>query len=556
MKKIRIFVKTAITSLVVLGLSSCSDWLKEPTPGQTNLADYYTTWQAALENVNAAYTPLAWEYQGTYYSEWFIGDIVSDDALKGGQYIQSDMADVYDMENWKTQTDNELLLQYYRAKYQGIQRCNLVLERVPGMDSELFDEEEYQCVDGLQERIIGEAYFLRAFYYFQLVRVYGGVPLVLNNLLTDADWQQPRATADAVYDQIVADLTEANKRLWLRSDSRFADTDMGRATKGAAQAMLLKVNLYRHQYEEARAWGDSIISSNEYSLETNYASNWLLENENGVESVFEIQYMEDPSSDYGEGNGFSRGTFTQILTRSRSQDPMFGSNAGWGFNKPTHNLYDEYEEGDPRRDVTIWDATGHMTNESEEIYCGTPYCSRKYAWYTTDADGNVTGANTLAHASRGPLNYKLIRYADVLLMYAEACEAAGGAGTCGKTAEQALNEVRQRARANAADPDALPDYPNYSIKVNGQEIAAPTLQQAIRHERRVELAMEGHRWFDICRWGGFDGQGVKAHMDAYAATESQEARDEMADFVAGKHELFPIPEEERMLNPMEQNPGY
>ena len=556
MKKIRIFVKAAITSLVVLGLSSCSDWLKEPTPGQTNLADYYTTWQAALENVNAAYTPLAWEYQGTYYAEWFIGDIVSDDALKGGQYIQSDMADVYDMENWKTQTDNELLLQYYRAKYQGIQRCNLVLERVPGMDPELFDEEEYQCVDGLQERIIGEAYFLRAFYYFQLVRVYGGVPLVLNNLLTDADWQQPRATANAVYDQIVADLTEANKRLWLRSDSRFADTDMGRATKGAAQAMLLKVNLYRHQYEEARAWGDSIILSNEYSLETDYADNWLLENENGVESVFEIQYMEDPSSDYGEGNGFSRGTFTQILTRSRSQDPMFGSNAGWGFNKPSHNLYDEYEEGDPRRDVTIWDATGHMTNESEEIYCGTPYCSRKYAWYTTDADGNVTGANTLAHASRGPLNYKLIRYADVLLMYAEACEAAGGAGTCGKTAEQALNEVRQRARANAADPDALPDYPGYSIKVNGQEIADPTLQQAIRHERRVELAMEGHRWFDICRWGGFDGQGVKAHMDAYAATESQEARDEMADFVAGKHELFPIPEEERMLNPMEQNPGY
>lgn len=555
MKKIRIFVKAAITSLVVLGLGSCSDWLKEPTPGQTNLADYYTTWQAALENVNAAYTPLAWEYQGTYYAEWFIGDIVSDDALKGGQYIQSDMADVYDMENWKTQTDNELLLQYYRAKYQGIQRCNLVLERVPGMDPELFDEEEYQCVDGLQERIIGEAYFLRAFYYFQLVRVYGGVPLVLNNLLTDADWQQPRATAEAVYDQIVADLTEANKRLWLRSDSRFADTDLGRVTKGAAQAMLLKVNLYRHQYEEARAWGDSIILSNEYDLETNYADNWLLEKENGVESVFEIQYMEDPSSDYGEGNGFSRGTFTQILTRSRSQDPMFGSNAGWGFNKPTHNLYDEYEEGDPRRDVTIWDATGHMTNESEEIYCGTPYCSRKYAWYTTDVDGNVTGANTLAHASRGPLNYKLIRYADVLLMYAEACEAAGGAGKCGKTAEQALNEVRQRARANAADPDALPDYPNYTISINGNEIR-PNLQQAIRHERRVELAMEGHRWFDICRWGGFDGQGVKAHMDAYAATESQEARDEMADFVAGKHELFPIPEEERMLNAMEQNPGY
>ena len=548
MKKIRIFVKAAITSLVVLGLGSCSDWLKEPTPGQTNLADYYTTWQAALENVNAAYTPLAWEYQGTYYSEWFIGDIVSDDALKGGQYIQSDMADVYDMENWKTQTDNELLLQYYRAKYQGIQRCNLVLERVPGMDPELFDEEEYQCVDGLQERIIGEAYFLRAFYYFQLVRVYGGVPLVLNNLLTDADWQQPRATADAVYDQIVADLTEANERLWLRSDSRFADTDMGRATKGAAQAMLLKVNLYRHQYEEARAWGDSIILSNEYSLETNYADNWLLEKENGVESVFEIQYMEDPSSDYGEGNGFSRGTFTQILTRSRSQDPMFGSNAGWGFNKPTHNLYDEYEEGDPRREHGNVALAGckvcrdNPEREREPYPDGERHCEPRNFDCRHEQD--------VCEVEYGAAD------ADVLLMYAEACEAAGGAGKCGKTAEQALNEVRQRARANAADPDALPDYPNYSIKVNGQEIAAPTLQQAIRHERRVELAMEGHRWFDICRWGGFDGQGVKAHMDAYAATESQEARDEMADFVAGKHELFPIPEEERMLNAMEQNPGY
>lgn len=552
MKNIRIFIKAAITSLVVLGLGSCSDWLKEPTPGQTNIDDYYTSWQAALENVNAAYVPLAWEYQGTYYSEWFIGDIVSDDALKGGQYIQSDMADVYDMENWKTQTDNELLLQYYRAKYQGIQRCNLVLERVPAMDASFFEG----ATEGLQDRIAGEAYFLRAFYYFQLVRVFGGVPLLTKTLTSDTEWQQPRATVDAVYDQIIDDLEKAEKLLWNKNDSRYDKAkDLGRATKGAAQAMLLKANLYRGQYETARAWGDAIILSNEYQLEPEYAKNWVLENENGVESVFEIQYMEDPTSDYGEGNGFSRGTFTQILTRSRSE-VVLGNKTGWGFNKPTHNLYDEYEDGDPRRDATIWDATGHMTNESEEIYCGTPYCSRKYALYTINSETGAMDAYTLAHASRGPLNYKLIRYADVLLMYAEACEAAGDAGTCGVTAEGALEMVRARARSNAEDPStALPEYPNYKIKINGNEIQ-PTLREAIRHERRVELAMEGHRWFDICRWKGFDGNGVKAHMDAYKATEDPKAQAEMAEFVENKHELFPIPEEERALNPMDQNPGY
>lgn len=554
MKATKIFLKAMLAAAVATGLGSCSDWLTEPTPGQTNIDDFYTSWQAAVQNVNAAYVPLGWEYQDTYYSEWFIGDIVSDDALKGGEQIQTDMAAAYEMENWKTQTDNDLLLQYYRAKYQGIQRCNLVLQRVPEMDDEYFAEVDVPA--GLKERILGEAYFLRGFYYFQLVRVFGGVPLVLDNLLSDADWQQPRASVEAVYDQIIEDLENAEKRLWKKNDSRYDKAkDLGRVTKGAAQAMLLKANLYRGQYEVAVAWGDLIISSNEYQLENNYADNWSLTNENGVESVFEIQYMEDPTSDYGEGNGFSRGTFTQVLTRSRSE--MFGSNTGWGFNKPTHNLYDEYEAGDPRRDATIWDATGHMTNEAAEGYYGmTPYCSRKYAIYTTDASGEVTGAYALAHASRGPLNYKLIRYADVLLMYAEACEAAGVTGTCGVTAEGALEMVRSRARSNAEDPStALPEYPNYKIKINGNEIQ-PTLREAIRHERRVELAMEGHRWFDICRWKGFDGNGVKAHMDAYAATECDEARRHMAEFVEGKHELFPIPEEERMLNPMDQNPYY
>lgn len=547
-------MRVAIALLLVGSFSSCKDWLTEPTPGQTTVNDYYTAWQSALENVNAAYVPLAWEFQDTYYCEWFIGDIVSDDALKGGQYVQQDMADAYDMENWKTQTDNGLILQYYRAKYQGIQRCNLVLERVAEMDSELFTAEG--CPRGLQERILGEAYFLRAFYYFQLVRVFGGVPLVAKTLTDQSEWQQPRATVEQVYASIIADLKEANSRLWRLDDTRFdEDTDLGRATKGAAQAMLLKVNLYAADnglscgtYADARAWGDSIIKSNVYALETEYADNWKLQNENGIESVFEIQYTAEATSDYGEGNGFSRGTFTQILTRSRSET-LLGSNTGWGFNKPTRNLYNEYEANDPRRDATILDVPESMmsTPSVENYQDATPYCSKKYAIYTGDIASGTLSCYTLDHATRGPLNYKLIRYADVLLMYAEACEGAGGAGEMmGST--DALNMVRNRV--------GMPTYPGYSFSVNGVEIASPTIIQAIRHERRVELAMEGHRWFDICRWGGFDGNGVKAHMDAYKATENAEVQAEMAEFIAGKHELFPIPIEEIQMNPMDQNPGY
>ena len=137
--------------------------------------------------------------------------------------------------------------------------------------------------------------------------------------------------------------------------------------------MLLKVNLYCHNYAAAEAWGDSIISKHQYELFDDYGTNFLLEGENGIESVFEIQYMEDEMSDYGEGFGFTRGTFTTILTRTRSED-------GWGFNKPTQNLYDEFEAGDPRRDLSILNPQGELS--TVEYYLGNRYLNRKYALVT------------------------------------------------------------------------------------------------------------------------------------------------------------------------------
>ncbi len=505
--------------------TSCNDWLLEESPGSTSLEDYFSTGETAVEVVNAAYTPLMWEFDSTFYPEWFIGDVMSDDALKGGQTI-SDMADAYDLENWKTNTNNTLVADYYSAQYMGVSRANLALESIEGMSTDDYMDQE------LKDRLMGEAYFLRALYFFRLVRAFGGVPLTTWVIYSDTEWEQPRATADEVYAQIISDLEAAESRLWLKS--AYDDEDLGRATKGAAQAMLLKVNLYMGEYATAVSWGKKIYESaesGEYSLQVDYADLFLEANENGVESVFEIQYMEEAYSDYGDGNGFTRGTFSTIMTRSRSS--ILGG--GWGFNMPTNDLYNAYEAGDPRRDWTIYTpAVANMENETEETYLeSTKYLNRKLIMFGKD-DTIIS----LGHESRGPLNRSVIRYADVLLMYAEACIESGDSAT----ALTLVNKVRQRAI----------DTQCYDGSTATISLYASVDIDVLRKERRLELAMEGHRWFDLNRWGI-----TKEVMDAYKAGESSEVQSHMSTFDESKHTLLPIPSTERALNSLlTQNPGY
>ena len=232
-------------------LGGCADWLREDAPGKTELDDFFTSGQTALQAVNAAYYPMAWEYHGTYYSEWFVGDIASDDAVKGGQNL-TDMADAYDIENFKTVPSNGLLLDYYRAQYQGISRCNFALTYIPSLElAEDFTEE-------MRNRYIGELKVLRAFYYFRLVRMYGGVPLVDFIIDSSEGWKQPRATAEQVYEFIIEELEQAEPLLVEKS--KMTAEELGRVTKGAAQALLLKVNLYAKNYTEAKSWGEKIIA--------------------------------------------------------------------------------------------------------------------------------------------------------------------------------------------------------------------------------------------------------------------------------------------------------
>ena len=533
-------------ALATLSLSSCNDWLTEETPGTTKVSEFFTSLSTAEAVVNAAYVPMTWEFGTTYYPEWYFGDIVSDDALKGGQDI-NDGADLRELENFKANSDNEILLEYYRAQWQGIQRANLAIDEIPTTRIETEgDEAEKQAK--YRDRYLGEAYFLRGFYYFRLARMFGGMPLIDYVIKSSNQWAQTRSTMDKTLNFAIEDFKRAENLLWEKD--KYSNEELGRATKGAAQAMLLKANLYRADYQrnagneteaqkyfaEAAKWGEKVIKSRHYSLWPNYLDNFRLANENGRESVFEIQYTEEATSDYG-GEGYTRGTMTTILQRSRSS--AFGE-AGWGYNRPTQNLYNEYEAGDARRDETILVPTDEqIETPAQEIYCGDRMLNRKYAMYNDGANG---GIYKLAHATRSPKNNIQIRYADVLLMYAEACCESGDL----PSAKTALKEVRDRA--------GLSQFP-YTAVIQGQTVTfndnQEDLRKAIRHERRVELAMEGHRWFDLTRWGI-----AKETMDTYMAGETEEAKELYGTFQKGKHELFPIPSKEIDLSGIEQNPNW
>lgn len=533
-------------ALATLSLSSCNDWLTEETPGTTKVSEFFTSLSTAEAVVNAAYVPMTWEFGTTYYPEWYFGDIVSDDALKGGQDI-NDGADLRELENFKANSDNEILLGYYRAQWQGIQRANLAIDEIPTTRIETEGTEAEQQAK-YRDRYLGEAYFLRGFYYFRLARMFGGMPLIDYVIKSSNQWAQTRSTMDETLNFAIEDFKRAENLLWEKD--KYSDEELGRATKGAAQAMLLKANLYRADYQrnagneteaqkyfvEAAKWGKEVIKSRQYSLWPNYLDNFRLANENGRESVFEIQYTEEATSDYG-GEGYTRGTMTTILQRSRSS--AFGE-AGWGYNRPTQNLYNEYEAGDARRDETILIPTDEqIETPAQEIYCGDRMLNRKYAMYN---DGTNGGIYKLAHATRSPKNNIQIRYADVLLMYAEACCETGDL----PSAKTALKEVRDRA--------GLSQFP-YTAVIQGQTVTfndnQEDLRKAIRHERRVELAMEGHRWFDLTRWGI-----AKETMDTYMAGETEEAKELYGTFQKGKHELFPIPSKEIDLSGIEQNPNW
>jgi hypothetical protein len=359
-------------------------------------------------------------------------------------------------------------------------------------------------------RILGEAKFIRAWNFYNLVIMFGDVPLA-DHVLAPSEYSLPRSPKDQVWDLIEKDLTEAAEVLPLRSE--YGINDLGRVTKGCAQALLTKAYLWRKKWAEAKATSEKVILSNEYQLVNDYATIFTLEGENNSESVFEIQYMNASGGNWGKNNA-NEGSFTNVFTRARGQF------AGYGFNIPTEDFVKEFfNEGfeDPRLKSTVFRVGDDMGDRGKFTIEATggfeyKYYSKKY-FNNKSEDAPFGDPNP-----NGGSNDRVIRYSDVLLMHAEAAFQSGDE-TAAKTS---LNKVRSR------------------VKIPNINASGPALLKAIYRERRIELGLEAHRFFDLVRTG-----------------QAAEILGNLS-FKAGIHELFPIPQSQILATggSLTQNNGY
>lgn len=430
--------------------------------------------------------------------------IRSDDADKGS--TPTDGPTSLEMDNFNITSNNVLANDLWRGYFNIVNRSNIVLDKVakdldPGTpaESKVFAE--------------AEAKFLRGYAYFMLVRFFGRVPLI-DKVFDDPVAQSNVVQSEpaAIYTLIESDLQFAGSNLPLSWDpSKFP----GRATRGAANGTLAKVYLTRQNWSAAQSTANLVITSQQYNLTTPYDDIFKETGENSKESVFEIQA-------------------TANLTEKRSFGSQFASiqavrgtgiwNLGWGFNIPSPQLEGTYETGDPRKARTILYAGGTSVF-GEVVPTGLPNTR-----YNHKIHSNPATRNALLDNFSYWMNIRILRYADVLLMYAEAANEVGG--TANTTAAlEALNSVRKRARGTT--PGVLPD-----ITITDQA----QLREIIRHERRVELAMEHERFFDLVRWG----------------IAGQVLQNAGKNFVTGKHELLPIPFAQIDISKgvLKQNFGY
>lgn len=443
-----------LSILLTLGLTACEDFLSTEPKGDLTSGNFFETPEHAIQATNATYSILRqWE---THVFMWIgMTDIASDDATKGS--IPGDAGFLGDLDDLVFDPVNAAIGTSWDGYYQGVYRANVALEGIPGIDMDA----------QLKARLIGENKFLRAYFYFFLVRAYGGVPLVTRPLVP-GEFNQPRATAQAVYDQIEQDLLDAIDVL----PETYGDADVGRATSGAARAMLAQVYLYQGEYASALQYAEEVINSptTPYSLLPDYATIFTFAGENSSESVFEIQVAVGPGGFCQPWQGCAATQYAEV------QGVRGTPNIGWGFNTVSPALEADYEPGDPRLQATAlyeWetlpDGTGRV------VYLVSVPNNR----YNQKAFKSVGGPND-------GTNIRRIRYADVLLTAAEAAYQTAGEGP----ARAYLNQVRQRARgARTITLGLTPEELNPSI---GQGVLglAPTESQVF--VRYVNPASDGH----------------------------------------------------------------
>jgi tetratricopeptide (TPR) repeat protein len=487
---------------LLFALASCKKDFLEKTPLDTiNTDNFYRTADDAIAGVNGAYQPLQWPK--LFNMRMWTTDIMAGNSIVGAGG-GTDGIETQDEANFTTLPENAGVLDLWRGPFPGILRCNLVLDKVPAINMD----------ETLKNRVLGEAKFLRGHYYFILVRFFGDVPLILKPLYPGDDLRPARTPKAQVYEQIIQDLQDAANLL--PPSEQYSGADVGRASKGAALGMLAKVYLTLGQWQKVVDYADQVKTLG-YALNEKYEQNFNPGIENTKESLFEVQYASDGKFDFWSNENQS--SWLSTFTGPRNADMVAG---GWGWNQPTQEFVNAYEAGDLRKDVTIlyeggpkFDGKDYKKNVSM-----TGYNLRKF----------LVPKSIAATYDNSPMNFPVLRYADVLLMKAEALNELGkttDAQVSSSDPNATLNKVRLRA--------GLPD-------VSGLSQAA--LRDKILHERRMELAFEGQRWFDLIRVN--NGQYGLSFLHSIGKTNA-----------TTKHLLLPIPQQERDVNPnLTQNPGY
>lgn len=472
--------KVLIALLGISFFTSCTS-LTEAPEGVLTVEQFYKTESDAIAGLTSVYNAALNNGGITMYNRLFhlAFEIMSDDAIAGLRVTNADVRAIAVLTH---STTNDRVDELWRESYVAINRANIVIERVPQIEMDAT----------LRTRIVNEAKFLRGLLYFNLVRLWGDVPLVLaatGSLGKDAI-QVERTPAEQVYQQIIKDLTDAEAL-----PNSFTGADAGRATGGAAKSILAKVYLTRQEWEKAAAKSLEVINGPyNYDLFENFADVFNVATKNGKEHIFSAQCKSNVN---GQGNR---------LASSATPTGIAGV-ASAGTDEPHPATYALYSATDKRRDVTFFTSLVSPTTGAT-----VKFDPRFFKYFDMAQIVNPT---------ESAKNIPVIRFAEILLIYAEAVNEASGPTTAAYTA---INRVRKRA--------GLTDLENLS---------KADFREALYKERRLELMFEFQRWFDLIR--------TKRMITALHAIGKTNA--------AEKHYLHPIPQRERDLNPkLTQNPGW
>lgn len=514
-------IKYCLAVTVALSAISCKKSLDldVENPNRIDESNFWKTSKDAVEGINAVYGNFY--RNGAPYSRWlpYYMDVRSDDGYSTSPWNELRSISALNI----TQYSFEVNYDTWAHHWRGVYRANQVLAKVPDISMD----------ETLKARILGEAKFLRAVHYFNLVSIWGSLPLILQpSLPADKPSQVPQ---DQVWTQIEKDLTEAGEALPIS----YTGEEVGRATRGAAYGYLGRAHMQQKEWPAAAAalgWFVTGAGSARYSLVTNYRDNFLHTTENNSESVFEVQFKQRPE------NGGDDGPTSNV---GSSRAPFFAP-PGHGFNDANMHRWvvreflKENAVGggrDPRLEATaLYDSTDVRGPDFTLVY-GSTFTSKNYdnnikprVWYRKYLD-DYFRINQF-EIFNSPINFRALRFADVLLMYAEALN------NLNRTTEAYtfVDRVRQRA-----------GMPTLTAVRPGMTAAQFQLQ--LEHERITELSGESVRWNDLARWGYFEDVAKLAQL---------RGRDsEFNNFVIGRNKFMPIPQAEIDINPnLVQNPGW